>query len=68
MPKATLVHQFDEVLLCKVIYEVIIETKENLTQIKISLDSCHICITTNKDDQNYSAEMHYNCLRILFFL
>jgi len=39
----------------KVIYEVIIETKENLTQIEMSHNSCHTCITTNKDDQNYSA-------------
>ena len=46
----------DKVLLCKVIYKVIIETKENLTQIKMSHDSYHTCITTNKDEtQNYSA-------------
>jgi len=40
----------DEILLCKIIYEIIIEIKGNLTQIKMSHNSCHTYIITNKDD------------------
>jgi len=43
----------DEVLLCKIIYEIIIETKENLTQIKMSHNRVISVLLLTK--MNYSA-------------